>query len=135
MIRPPCGSCAFIIRTAWCAHRYEPVRLTATMDCQPSGEISSTAPAGAPVPALLTSRASRPCRSATASNSAATESASVASAATGGTEPPGAGAARLYGGGEAAARPGDLPARFGQRERDLAAETGARPGDDRHAFN
>src|SRR5580693_5400000 len=44
MIRPPAGRCAFIIATAWCAHRNEPVRLVATIDCQPSGVTSSTAP-------------------------------------------------------------------------------------------
>src|SRR6185437_11622123 len=85
MIRPPCGSCAFIIRTAWCAHRYEPVRLVATIDCQPAGVSSSTAPGGAPVPALLTSRSTRPNRSRTAANSLSTDSASPTSAATGST--------------------------------------------------
>src|ERR1700734_4080850 len=63
MIRPPIGRCAFIIATAWCAHRYEPVRLVARIDCHPSGVSSSTAPAGAPVPALLTSRSPPPNRS------------------------------------------------------------------------
>src|SRR5580692_9592669 len=85
MIRPPIGCCAFIIATAWCAHRYEPVRLVATIDRQPSGVTSSTAPAGAPVPALLTSRSSRPKRSPVAANSAATEPSSATSACTGRT--------------------------------------------------
>src|ERR1700756_661655 len=87
MIRPPCGSCAFIIRTAWCAHRYEPVRFVATIDCHPSGDTSSTAPGGAPVPALFTSRSNRSHRSPTTPNSVATDSGSVTSAATGSTQP------------------------------------------------
>jgi hypothetical protein len=87
MIRPPCGSCDFMIRTAWCAHRNEPVRLTLTMDRQPSGLTSSTAPGGPPVPALLTSRSSRPYSNSITANSAATDSGSVTSVATGSTLP------------------------------------------------
>src|SRR6516164_2741184 len=93
MIRPPRGSWAFIMRTAWCAHRNEPVRLVATIDCQPSSDTSSTAPGGAPVPALFTSRSSRPYRFSTAVNKVATESASVTSVTTGSTVPAAASAA------------------------------------------
>ena len=40
MIRPPCGSCAFIVATTSRAHRKAPVRLTATVDNHPrSGQI------------------------------------------------------------------------------------------------
>ena len=83
MIRPPRGSCAFIIRTACCAHRNAPVRLVSTARRQSSSEISSTAPAGPKIPALFTSRSTRPHRPRTVSNSAATEPASVTSVTTG----------------------------------------------------
>src|SRR5829696_4922434 len=53
MMRPPCGSCDFIIRTASCAHRKEPVRLTFTTVLHCSNVMSSKGTAGAFVPALL----------------------------------------------------------------------------------
>src|SRR5215467_5467165 len=79
MIRPPRGSCAFIMRIAWCAQRNAPVRFVSTICRQPSTLSSSTAPAGPNTPALLTSRSSRPHRLATASNSAVTDSGTVTS--------------------------------------------------------
>src|SRR5579859_4294901 len=88
MIRPPCGVCAFIIRTAWCAHRNAPVRFVATIDCHCSRVSSSTVPAGPNTPALLNSRSMRPHRRCTASNSAATESGTVTSAGTTSTASP-----------------------------------------------
>ena len=45
MIRPPRGSCAFIIRTACCAHRKAPVRLVSTTACQ-SGQVDLVGLAG-----------------------------------------------------------------------------------------
>lgn len=82
MIRPPCGSWARIAANASRAQRNEPVRLTATVSCQSSIAISSTVPPGPNVPALLTSRSSRPQRSCTAANSAATDVGSATSVAT-----------------------------------------------------
>jgi hypothetical protein len=82
MIRPPRGACVFISRTACRAHRNAPVRFVSTTRCQSATEISSRSPGGAAIPALLTSRSTRPQRSRTASNSAATDSADVTSAGT-----------------------------------------------------
>src|SRR5690348_15115489 len=82
MMRPPRGSWAFIIRTACWAHRKAPVRLVSTTRCQSARSISSAWAAGPNRPALFTSRSSRPQRSFTAPNSAATEAGSVTSAGT-----------------------------------------------------
>src|SRR6185437_6139141 len=82
MMRPPRGSWAFIIRTACWAHRKTPVRLVSTTRCQSARSISSAWAAGPNRPALFTSRSSRPQRSFTASNSAATDAGSVTSAGT-----------------------------------------------------
>ena len=87
MIRPPRGSWAFIIRTACWAHRNAPVRLVSTACRQSATEISSTAPAGPKMPALLTSRSTRPHRLPAAANSAATESGTVTSVSTGSAAP------------------------------------------------
>src|SRR5690348_792831 len=90
MIRPPCGSWAFIIRTACCAHRKTPVRLVSTTRCQSARSISSACAAGPNSPALFTSRSSRPQRSCTASKSAATDGGEVTSAGTTSAAPSGA---------------------------------------------
>src|SRR5215467_14493125 len=82
MIRPPRGTCCFIIRTACREHRNAPVRLTSTARCQSSTDSSSTAPPGPNTPALLTSRSRRPHRWATASKSTATESGLLTSVGT-----------------------------------------------------
>src|SRR6266702_1541821 len=82
MIRPPRGSCAFIIRTACWAHRKAPVRLVSTTRCQSARSISSAWAAGPNRPALFTSRSRRPQRSRTASKSAATDGGEVTSAGT-----------------------------------------------------
>ena len=60
MIRPPRGSCAFMILIASCAHRNTPVRLTSTAAAHCSNVRSSIGTGGAPVPALLNSRSKRP---------------------------------------------------------------------------
>src|SRR6266581_4461966 len=90
MIRPPCGSCAFIIRTACWAQRKTPVRLVSTTRCQSARSISSACAAGPNRPALFTSRSSRPQRSFTASKSAATDGGEVTSAGTTSAAPSGA---------------------------------------------
>ena len=46
MIRPPRGSCAFMIRTAACAHRKAPVRLVSTTWRQASSGSSSSGAGG-----------------------------------------------------------------------------------------
>src|SRR5918999_3338976 len=66
MIRPPCGRWARIAANASRAQRKDPVRLVATVDVQSATAISSTLPDGPNVPALLTSRSTRPQRSRTA---------------------------------------------------------------------
>src|SRR6266516_7589305 len=90
MIRPPCGSWAFISRTACWAHRKTPVRLVSTTRCQSARSISSACAAGPNSPALFTSRSSRPQRSFTASKSAATDGGEVTSAGTTRAAPSGA---------------------------------------------
>src|SRR6266550_8577365 len=90
MIRPPCGSWAFIIRTACWAHTKTPVRLVSTTRCQSARSISSAWAAGPNSPALFTSRSSRPHRSRTASKSAATDGGEVTSAGTTSAAPSGA---------------------------------------------
>src|SRR5580704_8305477 len=90
MIRPPCGSWAFIIRTACWAHRNTPVRLVSTTCCQSARSISSACAAGPNNPALFTSRSSRPQRSCISSKSAATDGGEVTSAGTTSAAPSGA---------------------------------------------
>ena len=70
MIRPPRGVWSCMIRNASCVQRNAPVRLVSTTAFQRSRERSSSGTGGAPMPALLTSRSSRPNRSRTAANSA-----------------------------------------------------------------
>ncbi len=82
MIRPPRGSCAFIVATASRAHRKAPVRLTATVDNHPSIGISSTPPTGPNVPALLTSRSTRPHSPRAAANRSVTDAGSATSVGT-----------------------------------------------------
>src|SRR5271166_2057072 len=60
MIRPPRGSCRFIRPKARCAHRKAPVRLTSTTAFHCAKLSSSNGTAGAPWPALLNRRSSRP---------------------------------------------------------------------------
>ena len=55
------------------------MRLTATQACQSAKLIVSASPLGPPMPALLKSRSSRPCRSTVARNNSRTESSSVTS--------------------------------------------------------
>jgi len=74
MMRPPCGACDFMRRMACCAHRNEPVRLTATTALHCSNVRSSSGTAGALEPALLNSTSKRPNVSFTRWNNAATAS-------------------------------------------------------------
>src|SRR5436853_6288239 len=60
MMRPPRGSCAFMILMASCAHRNAPVRLASTTAIHCSYVRSSIGTPGAPVPALLKRRSSLP---------------------------------------------------------------------------
>ena len=69
MIRPPRGACRFISRNASCVQRNAPVRFVSTTDCHCSTVSSSSGIAGAPMPALLKSRSSRPKRSAISAKS------------------------------------------------------------------
>ena len=62
MMRPPCGCCLRITRNASRVQRKAPVRLTFTTACHSSSEISSRSRGGAPMPALLKSKSTRPCR-------------------------------------------------------------------------
>ena len=82
MIRPPRGSWAFIVATAARAHRNAPVRFTATVESHASTGISSTSPTGPKVPALLTSRSTRPHSPRAAANRSATDSGSATSVGT-----------------------------------------------------
>src|SRR3954470_16587940 len=79
MIRPPCGRCLRITRKASRVHRKTPVRFTATTACHSGNGTSSRSRAGAPMPALLTRRSSRPYRSTTASNNSRTLPSSLTS--------------------------------------------------------
>ena len=60
MMRPPIGFCAFMILMASWVHRKGPVRLAATTPSQVSNGRSSSGTGGAPPPALLKIRSSRP---------------------------------------------------------------------------
>ena len=79
MIRPPCGDCAFMARTAAAAHSMEPVRFTATVASQSARLISSTAAAGPETPALLNRTSTLPQRRRAAAKSRSTSSGTVTS--------------------------------------------------------
>ena len=70
MMRPPRGSCAFMILIASCVQRNKPVRLVSTTFFQVSSGRSSIGIAGAPMPALLNSTSRRPNASLVFANSA-----------------------------------------------------------------
>ena len=74
MIRPPMGSCAFMILIASWVQRNVPVRFVSTTRCQSSYVRSSIGTRGAPWPALLNSTSSRPKASVVLANSARTDS-------------------------------------------------------------
>src|SRR5262249_44042773 len=116
MILPPPGVWAFMIRTAWWAHRKAPLRLVSTTCRQSAHEISSTEPTGPNTPALLTSRSTRPHRRWTAPNSAATDSGTVMSVGAAG--PPSGG------------RPAGGPP-LGRRRRGAPARRALPPGRER----
>src|SRR5947209_2178069 len=79
MIRPPRGDCVFMMRNACCAQRNDPVRLISTTLFHCSKGSSSRSTPGAPMPALLNSKSSRPKIFSTSPNSAFTESGSATS--------------------------------------------------------
>src|SRR5882724_6146480 len=60
MMRPPRGCWLFMILIASCVHRNEPVRLVSTTAFHFSNGSSSRGTGGAPMPALLKRRSSRP---------------------------------------------------------------------------
>ena len=60
MMRPPRGSCAFMILIASWVQRNGPVRLVATTECQRSSGMSSSGMPRMLTPALLNKRSSRP---------------------------------------------------------------------------
>src|SRR5437867_7732840 len=60
MVRPPRGCWLFMILIASCVHRKEPVRLVSTTAFHFSNGRSSRGTGGAPMPALLKRRSSRP---------------------------------------------------------------------------
>src|SRR5262245_3807849 len=60
MMRPPRGCWLFMILIASCVHRNEPVRLVSTTAFHFSKGSSSRGTGGAPMPALLNRRSSRP---------------------------------------------------------------------------
>ena len=104
------------------------MRLVSTTVCQSLHSTSGNGAGGAPMPALLNSRSTRPACSRTRANRASTDSGERTSA---GTTSGGAVRGGLAQGVLAPARERDLPAGFEQRARDLAADP--RPGarDDR----
>src|SRR5204862_240898 len=69
-MRPPRGSWLFIMRIASCVHRKTPVRLISTTFFHCSNVRSSRLTAGAPMPALLKRKSSRPKASLVCANSA-----------------------------------------------------------------
>src|ERR671911_1028964 len=87
MIRPPRGRCWRITRNASRVHRKAPVRLTATTAFHSRSGTVSSSRAGAPVPALLNSRSTRPWRSTDRSNNARTDASSVTSVGAGSSTP------------------------------------------------
>ena len=87
MIRPPRGCWARITRNASRVHRKTPVRLTATTASHSANGTSSSSCAGAPLPALLKRRSTRPCRATAVSKSLRTSASSVTSVGTGSRTP------------------------------------------------
>src|SRR6476620_8816432 len=73
-------------RNASRVQRKTPVRLTLTTACHSSSGISSSSRGGAPIPALLKSRSTRPCRVVVTSKRLRTDSSSVTSVGTGSSE-------------------------------------------------
>src|ERR1700684_4079054 len=82
MMRPPRGVWSFMIRNACCVHKNGAVRLVDTTACHCARLKSSNGTGGAPMPALLKRRSSRPWASITWANSAAIEPGSAMSAET-----------------------------------------------------
>ena len=82
MMRPPFGSCAFMILTASWVQTKTPVRLVSTTFFQVSSGSSSIGTAGAPMPALLNRMSSRPKSFLTRANSALMDSGSLTSVGT-----------------------------------------------------
>ena len=105
MMRPPAGSCRFMIAIARCAHRNEPVRFVSTARCQCLSSSSSSGTGGDPTPALLNNRSRRPKRDSVAANNASTASTSRTSV---GTTSDAVGICRAV---SSSARPGARPAR------------------------
>src|SRR5947208_1070607 len=89
MMRPPRGSWLFMILNASCVQRNEPVRLVSTTAFHCSKGRSSSGTAGAPMPALLKSRSSRPNVSLVRAKSARTEAGSPTSVTTASVREPG----------------------------------------------
>src|SRR5438552_81185 len=88
MIRPPRGSCVFMILMASCEHRNAPVRFAATTALQCSYVSSSIGIPGAFRPALLNRTSSRPNISFVLANSARTDSGAPTSVGTASIFPP-----------------------------------------------
>ena len=88
MMRPPRGLWLFMIRNASWVHRNEPVRLVSTTARHCSTERSSRGMAGAPIPALLNRRSSRPKTSTVRVKRARMDSGSVTSVGTTIARPP-----------------------------------------------
>ena len=82
MMRPPFGDCAFMILMASWVQTNIPVRLVSTTFFQVSSGSSSIGTAGAPMPALLNSRSSRPYSCLARANSALIDSGSLTSVGT-----------------------------------------------------
>src|SRR5271170_5167110 len=80
MMRPPCGRWRFIRPKAPWAHRKAPLRLTSTTVFHCAKVSSSIGTAGAPWPALLNKRSSRPNSRSMVANSAFTAAGSPTSA-------------------------------------------------------
>ena len=76
MMRPPRGDWRFMIRNASCVQRKAPVRFVSITAAQFSRSRSSSGTAGAPTPALLNSRSSRPNLASISAKTDATDSAS-----------------------------------------------------------
>src|SRR3954452_17725112 len=71
MMRPPRGVWSFMMRKACWVHRKGAVRLVFTTPCHRASVRSSNGTGGAPMPALLNKRSSRPYVSITFANNAA----------------------------------------------------------------
>src|SRR5258708_1128420 len=82
MIRPPRGRWPFITLNASCVQRKAPVRFVSTTALHCSNVRSSNGTDGAPMPALLNRRSSRPNASVVARNRAETEAGSATSRGT-----------------------------------------------------